>query len=258
MLIKPFASIIAKEKEMATMSYLGTVEDNKDPKKLHRVKVYAAPYENMTTEELPWACPESGTCGNSPNNSSFNVPEIGSQVRIYFPNQDMTAPHYRGAEYNEINRTTFFDEDYPNTYGYKDSKGNFVKVNKEKETIHLQHSSSTNLKVAADGSAQVTLSNGSYFLLHNGNSFDLNIKGCRIKGAGGDIEIEAKNSVSITTNSFNVKSNNSSIGAQAGVSGQFWAMGHLVNVTNGIITSIKGMCDASPENSPPVKVNIQG
>ena len=250
MLVKPFASIIAKEKELATMSFLGTVEDNNDPEKLHRVKVHAAPYENLTTEQLPWALPKQSSCGNSPTNASFNVPEIGSQVRIFFPSQDLTAPYYEGAEFNETNRCTFFDEDYPNTYGYKDSKGNFMRVNKAKETIELQHSSTTNLKVAADGSAQVSLSNGSSFTFSNYDGFDFDVKGARISGNGlGELEIESKSQVDVHTSNLTINAPsiklNGAVEITSGASGVIFTLGHILTVTNGIITSISGITNSS-------------
>ena len=246
MLVKPFASIIAREKELATMSFLGTVEDNNDPKKLGRVKIHTAPYENLTTEQLPWSSPKAGSCGNSPTNCGMNIPEVGSQVRVFFPSQDTTAPHYEGAEYNETNRCTFFDEDYPNTYGYRDSKGNFIRVNKTKETIELQHSSTSNLKVSADGSAQVSLSNGSSFTFSNDDGFDFNVKGVEISGNGlGEFAVNAKTNVSIETTSMNVKAPTTTFSGMVhvggGASGMFWTMGHLVCVQDGIIVSIKGI-----------------
>ena len=249
MLIKPFASILAREKELATMSFLGTVEDNNDPKKLHRVKVHAAPYENLTTEQLPWALPKQSSCGNSPTNASFNVPEIGSQVRIFFPSQDMNTPYYEGAEFNETNRCTFFDEDYPNTYGYRDSKGNFIRVNKEKETIELQHSSTTNLRVAADGSAQVSLSNGSSFTFNNNDGFELDIKGVNFNGDGsGNCELRADNNVTISTDTLNVIAPNArfsgNVEIAGGASGVLFTLGHIVQVTNGVITNIAGITNS--------------
>lgn len=245
MLIKPFASILAREKELATMSFLGTVEDNKDPEKLHRVKVHAAPYENLTTEQLPWALPKQSSCGNSPTNASFNVPEIGSQVRIFFPSQDMNTPYYEGAEFNETNRCTFFDEDYPNTYGYRDSKGNFVRVNKEKETIELQHSSTTNLKVAADGSAQVSLSNGSSFTFSNYNGFEFDVKGAKVSANGlGEVNIQANSQLNIDTNTVCINAPsiklNGDVEVSQGASGVVLTVGHILVITNGIVTAISG------------------
>ena len=243
MLIKPFSSIIEKEKEAATMSYLGTVEDNNDPKKLGRVKVSIPLYDNMTTEQLPWALPTLPSCGNSSSNCALNIPEIGSQVRVSFPNQDLTAPHYSGAELNENNRTTFFDDDYPHTYGYRDPNGDFIKVNKKMRTVELQHSSTSNLKVAADGSMQVSLSNGSYFTFSNYDNFELNVKSVDIQGAFGNLDIKADSNVNIKTNMMTVDapvvSFNGDVSIKSGASGFFWVMGQLITVKDGIIVSIK-------------------
>lgn len=250
MLVKPFASIIAREKELATMSFLGTVEDNNDPKHLHRVKVHAAPYENLTTEQLPWAMPKQSSCGNSPNNASFNIPEVGSQVRIFFPSQDVTAPFYEGAEFNETNRCTFFDEDYPNSYGYTDSKGNFVRINKEKETIELQHSSTSNIRVAKDGSAQLSLSNGSSFTFSNYNGFEFDVQGSNISGNGmGQVSITSKSQVNIDTNSVSVNAPvirlNGDVEIAQGASGVAFTLGHILVIKNGIITAMGGITNSS-------------
>ena len=228
------------------MSFLGTVEDNNDPKKLGRVKIHAAPYENLTTEQLPWCSPKLGSCGNSSTNCGLNVPEIGSQVRIFFPSQDTTAPYYEGAELNETNRSTFFDDDYPNTYGYRDSKGNFMRVNKAKETIELQHSSTSNLKVSADGSAQVSLSNGSSFTLSNYDGFNFDVKGVQVSGNGlGEFSVDTKTNINLKTNVMNINAGTTTFSGNVhvggGASGMFWTLGHLVTVQDGIIVSIEGM-----------------
>ena len=242
-LIKPINSFLKDNIDPATMSYLGTVEDNKDPKKMGRLRVRVSPYMDYETEDLPWACPTLGTHGNTPNAGGLNVPEIGAQVRVYFPSHDLTAPYYTGAELNEVNRTTFFDEDYPNTYGYKDSTGNFIKVNKAKDTIQLQHSSSSTMKVAPDGSMQISLSNGAYFTFSNQNAFDLNIGAVSVSGtpdgalnikANMRIELEAPN-IRLKAKTLNTEGYFSS---NTGVSGNFWAYNHYIEVTDGLITLI--------------------
>jgi hypothetical protein len=245
MLIKPLNAFLKGNVDPATQSYLGMVEDNNDPEKLGRLRVRISPYMDfIDTEDLPWACPTLGSHGNTSNAGGINVPELGSQVRVYFPSHDLTAPYYMGAELNELNRTTFFDDDYPHTYGYKDSKGNFVKVNKARETVQIQHSSTSNLRVAPDGSMQVSLAGGASFTFSSSNSFELDIGAVNISGtADGGFDVDAKD-VSIKASTSMVVSSPSvtftgDVSIGTGVTGKFVANGKLVHVTNGIITKIE-------------------
>lgn len=244
MLIKPFSILFKEQVDATAMSYLGCVEDNNDPKKLGRIKVRVAPYADLSTEDLPWAYPKLGTHGNSAEYGGLNVPELGSQVRIEFPSRDLTAPYYTGAELNEVNRTTFFDEDYPNTYGYKDSVGNFIKVNKERGTVHLQHFTSTNLQVAPEGSIKVCLSNGAFFTFDNGNNFELNIGTLSLTGTvDGSFTANANGSVDINASGGTHIKGGLTVDGDAffstGASGSFLALGKYVEVKNGLITAIK-------------------
>lgn len=231
-----------EQTDPATMSYLGCVEDNNDPEKVGRIRVRIALFSELATEDLPWAYPLLGTHGNSSEYGGLNVPEVGSQVRITFPSKDLTAPYYSGAELNKVNRTTFFDDDYPHTYGYKDSIGNFIKINKERGTIHLQHTSSTNMQVAVDGSIKVGLAGGAYFIFDNGKNFDLNLGALDISGsADGSLEVKANNEINLTASTFNVKGDvivQGDFKPMNGASGSFITNGSYVEVTNGIITSI--------------------
>ena len=235
--------LLKEDIDPASMSYLGLVEDNNDPKKLGRVRVRISPYSELATQDLPWACPILGGHGNSAEYGGINVPELGSQIRVTFPSRDLTAPYFSGAELNEVNRTTFFDEDYPNTYGYKDSVGNFMRINKERGTVQFQHASSTNAQVAPDGSIKVTLSSGAYFLFDAGKNFVLDIKAVSVAGsADGTLQIDAKQEVLVnvgqTTFSGDVTVKGDFTPAH-GVSGSFVTNGNFVTVANGIIVSIE-------------------
>ena len=242
MLIKPFAPLFKEQPDPTTMSYIGPVVANNDPKKLGRVKVKISPYAELRDEAIPWASPKLGSHGNSPDYGGLNVPEVGSQVRVTFPSRDFTAPYYSGAELNEVTRTTFFDEDYPHTYGYKDSVGNFIRINKESGTVQLQHSSTTNLQVSPDGSIKVGLVGGAYFIFDSGNNFDLNIGTLDISGsADGSLNIKANNEVNIATGQVNINGDvviDGDLTVTSGASGTFMAMGNLITVKNGIIVSI--------------------
>ena len=242
MLIKPFTPLIKDQIDPTTMSYLGCVEDNQDPEKLGRVKVRVAPYNDLSREELPWASPMLGACGNAPEAGGLNIPEVGAQVRVTFPSRDFTAPYYSGAELNEINRTTFFDDDYPESYGYKDSIGNFIKVNKAKGTIQIQHASTTNMQVTPNGSIMITLAGGSYFLFDNQGSFELNVGAASISGgADGSVFINANNGLEVNGD-LHVNGDLSNEGVthfKDGASGSFMTVGGFVTVKNGLIVSIQ-------------------
>ena len=243
MLIKPFTSLLKDKPSPATMSYIGNVVDNNDPKKLGRIKVQISVYGDLGTDALPWASPLLGSHGNSVEYGGLNIPEIGSQVRVTFPSRDLTAPYYSGAELNEGNRTTFFDDDYPNTYGYKDSVGNFIRINKERGIAQLQHSSTTNLQVAPEGSIKVGLAGGAYFIFDNDNNFELNIGTLDINGsADGSLNINANNEVNISAGQVNIKGNvaiSGDLNIKNGANGSFMALGSFVTVENGIIVSIQ-------------------
>lgn len=242
-LIKPVNVFLKDNVDPTTQSYLGVVEDNNDPDKLGRLRVRISPYVDYDTEDLPWVCPTLGACGNNPNSGGLNIPEVGSQVRVYFPTHDFTNPYYTGAELNEANKTTFFDDDYPNTYGYKDSTGNFAKINKARGTVQFQHSSTTNVRVNPEGSVQVSLSNGAYFIFDVSNAFELNVGDISVSGSEGALELNASFSTDINTPSLSVNADvttfSGSVKIGTGVSGKFYTYGNVVTVTDGIITGIE-------------------
>lgn len=164
MLIKPFKQLIDEyHRNKEAQEYDGYVENNNDPKKLGRVQVRTELYEDVDSSALPWCYPTpSYFLGNSKNSIMFSVPEIGSQVKVYYPTHDKTTPFYKGMEFNEMNKCTFFETDYPNTYGFKDSRGNFYIVNKATDITQYQHSSGTNIKIESDGTYTITTPDGSY------------------------------------------------------------------------------------------------
>lgn len=243
MFIKPFNNLLKEQSNPVKMSYLGFVEANDDPQKLGRIKVRITPYADLSTEAIPWASPILGTHGNSADSGGLNVPEVGSQVRINFPSEDFTAPYYSGAELNEVNRTTFFDEDYPFTYGYKDSIGDFIRINKERGTAQVQHFSTTNLQVSPDGSIKVGLAGGAYFVFDSGKSFDLNISTVDVQGTpDGTFAVTANNEVDLNTPQVNVSGSvdvKGDLSVGSGASGSFIAGANFVTVKKGIIVSIE-------------------
>ena len=165
MLLKPFGNRFDNNEENSAylQSYVGEVIDNNDPEKLKRVKVHIDLWDYMTTEELPWVTQKgNGAIGNAAGNSQHDIPEVGSQVSISFPSGDPENPQYEGVETTAENKCSLFDEDYPNTYGRKDSDGSFTITNKSTGITVKQHKSGTQLQIDPDGTATLTMPSGAY------------------------------------------------------------------------------------------------
>jgi len=92
--------------EVARLPYVyrGTVIDNKDPKKLGRVRlvVHAALGNQVTTD---WAWPASMSLGGIPNEGSLMVPNKNATVFVMFENGDANKPVYFGSWWGAPDRT---------------------------------------------------------------------------------------------------------------------------------------------------------
>ena len=217
MLIKPFGDVIKPEEDPLKKSYTGVVVDNNDPDKLQRVKVSIDLWDGLTTDQLDWVRPKKDVfLGNSPNSGTQNIPEIGSEVRVTFPNGDERDPQYEGMEVNESNKCTLFDEFYPNTYGQKDSVGNYEITNKEtKITVH-KFASGTTIQADPDGTYTIMSPDGLAYISMNGNG-EITLKGSKINIEGTDevnlsstkIKINASHDLELNANTTQIISQNS-------------------------------------------------
>lgn len=138
----------------------GIVVDNLDPLKLKRVKCTITDLFDATDQTaLPWVY-QLNTSSGSTNSESCDVPEIGSELEISFPYNDIYMPFYHGSWASKTTKTTEFDADYPYVYGTKDSKGNSFKTNKLTGDVTYTHSKGTTLFI--DGATgNVTIGNNS-------------------------------------------------------------------------------------------------
>lgn len=247
-MIKPVAANIDVCVPSDAEEYEGLVVNNLDPMMLGRVQVSYAMVEDSPDENLPWCYPSTNVfLGNSKNSIMFSVPEVGSSVKVYFPTRDMYMPFYKASEFNAENMCTFFaDEDYPNVYGFKDSTGNFVRVNKAKKTITIQHSSTSNLFIDSDGSLTYTLADGSFFQMNYGGTWKLSSG----KGATSVITGSADGNITVDCQTFNVNANKinfnapdtactGSFGADAADGGFIPLPAGSITVAGGLVTAIK-------------------
>lgn len=91
----------------ANKTYIGTVEDNNDPKKLGRCRIRVLDvfdekdkndkYE-IAVEDLPWATPWKDVNGNN-----FNLPEKGKVVTVVFEDGNKNNPEYISSDHYNVN-----------------------------------------------------------------------------------------------------------------------------------------------------------
>ena len=148
----------------ANKTYIGTVEDNNDPKKLGRCKVRVLDifdekkkgedvYE-ISVEDLPWASPWKDVNGNM-----FNIPEKGKVLTVVFENGNKNNPEYISSDHYNSNLESKLEQssetDYLSMkaliYDHKtqiyvnDSEG--LKIDHKFNNINIkEHSININLK----------------------------------------------------------------------------------------------------------------
>lgn len=206
-LAKPVGNIMGEDGDKYLQAHSGKVADNNDPEKKGRVKVAIDMWDYLTTEQLPWVRPKNSGAflGGSAGSVEHAIPEIGSDVSVTFNNGNADDPRYEGTEINDSNKCPLFDEFYPNTYGRKDSVGNFEIVNKETGVTVRQYKSGTKTQHDPDGSVTVITPDGMYFNI-NGSNGEITLRASKINLVSDDdinlnatnINIKASHKVDIT------------------------------------------------------------
>ena len=274
MLLKPYTVLNDEQRDPFSMRYIGVVSNNNDPEKRKRLQIQIDPWSYMEDEDLPWVKQEgNGSVGCSPDESEHHIPEVGSEVTVYFKNNDPNDPVYTGVETTEANRCSLFDEDYPNTYGKKDSAGNYEITNKSTGITVRQYASGTKVQSDPDGAYIIETAQGDYIKIDGDGSIIL--KGPNIKiyaeneldlcaskisltatGSltinGSSISLTGKDGIDVGSQNITMsaKSNIDLIGARVlatnfaaanGVSGSLFdvSLGLPFSFNNGILTSNK-------------------
>lgn len=79
--------------------FIGVVEDNKDPRRLGRVRVRVhSIFDVIPTDHIPWAHARIENDGKS-----FRVPPIGKLVGVQFENGNLYSPYYLSTEKYNLN-----------------------------------------------------------------------------------------------------------------------------------------------------------
>lgn len=139
-------------------TYKGIVVENNDPEKLGRVKCTVQGIFEGDTANLPWITPQrSDSLGGNADSGVYAIPEIGSYLEIKFPTEDVYSPFYYGYWEDANTHQSEFDTDYPDTYGFKDSTGTKVVINKKQKTFDFEHASGVKMSVDGDGNLTMTI-----------------------------------------------------------------------------------------------------
>lgn len=129
----------------------GLVKENQDPKKLGRIKVTIDGLLQGSISQLPWIYPIFPVfLGGSPNSIIFSVPEINSEVVVFFPYEgDIYFPFFSG-HWPTAQHVTDFDADYPDAYGFIDPVGNLLRINKKTGIFELKINGNATISVSGD------------------------------------------------------------------------------------------------------------
>ena len=122
--------------------YRATVKDNIDPLQLGRIKAEVIPYYvGLEVAQIPWAVPKNSLkSGSGIGTGSFNVPDIGSMVWVFFEMGDMYQPVYDGEAPDGIHGLPAFrTTSYPNRRGFTTSSGVVVWIDDITKQIKVIH-----------------------------------------------------------------------------------------------------------------------
>lgn len=155
-----------KTNDLLAVPYRGTVvatdvdavDSAGQPKRLGRIKCRVPGLlESTTIADLPWIYAKQPVgLGGRSDSSSFHMPEINSEVIVEFPYRDIYAGFYTGYWQNENSHQGFLDENYPNSYGFRDTQNTFLKINKAQKFLEFQHASGARVFIDTDSTFELT------------------------------------------------------------------------------------------------------
>lgn len=121
----------------------GIVVDNNDPDKMGGIKVkIPGVFECNETDisALPFVYPLNST-GGTQDNSSIDIPEIGTQVIVEFINNDPHSGHYIASFISKKSFPEIFKDDYPSSLGKTWATSNklpsWFKINKTQDYVEI-------------------------------------------------------------------------------------------------------------------------
>ncbi len=140
--------------------YRGVVVDTNDPRKLGRVRVrvFGVFESGITNENLPWATPAQPVfAGAGVGFGHFAVPEVNSQVFVFFEGGDFNQPVYWAEAPNAIyGLPSEKDTNYPNRRVIKTKAGLGVLIDDSDRKIKIIHPSGKYIEMDSSGNVTIT------------------------------------------------------------------------------------------------------
>jgi len=146
--------------------HFGIVVDNKDPEQIGRIKVKIPTIfecEDADISALPWVRP-GNVIGNTPDNTSLNIPKIGTQIYVEFHEDDPDTGVYAHSLISKSTIPEPLKEDYPNTQGKtwagEGGLPSWLKINTSKDLVEIfLNPSKTILRFDKEGHVEISTQN---------------------------------------------------------------------------------------------------
>ncbi len=127
--------------------HVATVKVNDDPNKLSRVRCSIDGLIVGDDNLLPWFSLRNPAMFGSSSDTQYQcIPDVGSKVLVVFPDLTPYTGEVIGYYDSTTNHNSELDDNYPDTYGFKDSKGNIFKINKNSGDIVIEAAGNVEIK----------------------------------------------------------------------------------------------------------------
>jgi hypothetical protein len=168
--------VVGNSRPLVSGDLMGVVVNNNDPRQWGRIQVQipgilsatavvvgagttsAKGYKQPNIQSgqpagtgLPWLYPLM-----PPGTTRVDIPEVGQVVAIRMRNNNPAQGLYLGNYLTGANIPTELLENYPNSVGWKNSKGDWMRVDKKAGTWDFVHHSGFHLTVDDEGNVTAT------------------------------------------------------------------------------------------------------
>jgi len=190
----------------------------------------------IPTDKLPWARPAGYTSGGSNSGSgNFDVPKLGSYVKITFDNGNVYSPVYHECLYPSDELKEEIEGSYENAHvllydtGFGITKdgdnytngrdGEWIKIYFTEETglvfDYATTEGSSVINIKNDNSIEITNANGDKILMENDGNISMTHSGNFLIDLQGDIDVNCQNATITASTEAHINSPRIKLGEQA-------------------------------------------